>query len=263
MKDISILINSCSKYNDMWDNIDFLYDKYWPNHPKLFLLSNKEAEHKSDIDIISIPKEMSDRLISGVEQIDTEFVFLSFDDYYPKRMVNTKKLYELIEEIKKRNIDYCRIFYDPPVKGKKQTELKYKNLPLTRVYEVNFYPSIWKKTSLLRVLKGGEDIWKTEARLTRRFKELGFKGIYVKEHGIFDFVDVVRKGKYLRSSYRFLRKNNLYISTREKRTLRETITLNTRIFLSNNLPKKIKEKLKARGRKKGAIYYSDYADTDD
>lgn len=263
MKDISILINSCAKYSDMWGNVVLLYDKYWPNHPELIIVTDEIAEHNQQIRLVKFSGDMSDRIISAVKNIETKYVFLSFDDYYPCKPVNTKKLDALLNEMEAKSIDYCRIFFDPPTKGEKDSFLKYKILLLTRVYEVNFYPSIWKKESLLKVLKKGEDIWKTEARLTRRFKEKGFKGIYVKENGIFDFVDVVRKGKYLRSAYHFLKRNNLYISQRERRTIKETVLLNTRIFLSNHLPKKIKEYLKAKGRKKGAIYYSDYANTED
>lgn len=263
MNDICILINSCAAYSDMWDNIDFLYKKYWSDHPEIILVTDKVVPNQNSFKIIEINKDMSDRLIDAVKQIKENYIFLSFDDYYPNKKVNVNKLNELFKTIKAKDIDYCRIFFDPGVKGKKNSPLNYKTLPLNRVYEVNFYPAIWKKESLLKLLRSGEDIWKSEARLTRRAKENNLNCIYVKNKGIFDFVDVVRKGKYLRSSYRFLKRNKLFISDREKRTIKETIALNSRIFLSNNLPKKMKENLKKKGRKKGAVYYSDYADTDD
>ncbi len=263
MKDICILINSCINYSDMWGNIEFLYNKYWNNHPNIFLLTDKDGDTKKQLETITFDGDMSDRLIFALNHIKTKYVFLSFDDYYPKKQVNVQKIESLLELMKSKNLDYCRVFYDPKVSGKPQSNLKFRDLPLEKTYEVNFYPAIWKRTSLIKLLKSNEDIWKTEARLTRRAKENGLKCIYVKENGIFDFVDVVRKGKYLRSAYRHLKRNNLFISDRKKRTIKETLHLNTRIFLSNHLPKGMKEHLKEKGRKKGSIYYSDYAETDD
>lgn len=247
----------------MWSNISFLYNKNWPNHPDIFLVTDEPISSNYPFHIFSFKKEMADRLIKAIEEIHTEYIFLSFDDYYPSKRVNEEAIEELLDILESNDIDYCRIFNEPKVKGKKISGLKYKYLTFSKYYEVNFYPGIWKKASLLELLRSGEDIWKSEARLTRRARENYMKCIYVDNRGIFDFIDVVRKGKYLRSSYHFLKKNNLYISNREKRTIKETLSLNARRFLSDHLSIRAKERLKNIGRKKGRVYYSDYAENDD
>ena len=125
------------------------------------------------------------------------------------------------------------------------------------------YPSIWKKEALLKVLKNHEEIWKSEARLTRRAREESLKCITRTNKGLFEFVDVVRKGKYLRSAYRYLKRNDLYISDRKIRTIPETIKLNLRIFISDITPKPIKDLMKKMVSRKEKKFYSDYADTED
>ena len=259
---VTILINSCIAFSDMWNNVSFLFDKYWPNHPKAYILTDKD-DPSFKMDKIVIDKEMSTRLLESLDKIDTKYVFLTFDDYYLKKPVNEKTILSLIKEMDNKDIDYCRIFYKLKTKGKKDKNLKYKYLPLKDTYEVNFYPSIWKKEALKKVLKKDEVIWKLEARITKRAREENLKCIYVNNKGIFDFVDVVRKGKYLRSAYRYLKRNSLYISSRKKRTIRETIKLNTQIFVSEHAPKRIKKCIKNRMHKKGKVYYSDYENTDD
>lgn len=263
MADFSILINSCAAFSDMWENIIFLYDKYWENHLGLFILTDNKVDSVHYNNVISIKGEMSDRLLKALDHVSTKFVFLSFDDYYPKTKVNVSKIESLLKEMEEKNIDYCRIYKKVKTKGKKESVLKYKKLPLKDIYEVNFYPSIWKVESLKKVLKLNEEIWKAEARLTRRFREAELNGIYVKDKGTFEFVDVVRKGKYLRSAYRFLLKNDLFISSRKKRTIKETVALNTRIFIADHAPKWIKNALKGIMHKRGKVYYSDYENTDE
>ena len=259
---ITILINSCIAFSDMWNNVSFLFDKYWPNHPKAYILTDKD-EPLFKLDKIVIDKDMSDRILLSLDKIDTKYIFLTFDDYYLKKPVSQKYLCNLIIEMESKDIDYCRIYNKIKTKGKKDKLLKYKGMPLKDTYEVNFYPSIWRKDALKKVIKSGEEIWKLEARITRRAREQNLRCIYIKNKGVFDFVDVVRKGKYLRSAYRYLKKNDLYISDRKKRTVGETISLNLRTLISEHSPKRIKRFLKRRMNKKGKAYFSDYENTDD
>lgn len=258
----TILINSCQKFSDMWNNVLFSFDKYWLNHPNIIILSDGLDENFKLDNVVEIKGEMSDRLLHALDLIKTKYVFLSFDDYYPCDDIDDEKIKLIVKTLEENDYDYCRIFDEVPIKGKKIGPLKYQVMPLEKTYEVNFYPSIWKVESFKKVIKSGETIWKAEARITRRAKEQGLKCICVKKN-IFPHKDIVRKGKYLRSAYRFLKKNDLYISNRGVRTIKETVQLNTQIFVSNHTPKRLKEKIKAKLRKKGKVFYSDYAETDD
>lgn len=261
-KEFTILINSCKKFSDMWENVLLLFDKYWPNHPEIIILSDEPDERRNIKNVLAINGEMSDRLIKVTDSIKTKYLFLSFDDYYPYKNIDDSKIRQIIDLMENDNLDYCRIFNEEKVKGKKIKPLKYQNMPLTKTYEVNFYPSIWKVESFKKVMKPKETIWKAEARITRRAKEQELKCICI-DKSVFPHKDIVRKGKYLRSAYKFLRKNDLFISDRQVRSAKETLQLNTQIFVSRHAPKCLKEKIKNRLRKKGKVFYSDYAETDD
>ena len=263
MNNISIHILSCEAFSDMWENDLYLYNKYWKDHPVINIISDSNSQKLFEKDVMCIKGEMSTRLLKSLDCVSTKYVFLTFDDYYPCKEINTSKINKLIEEMENKNIDYCRLFDKPRMKGPKNKELGYYNLPLKEIYEVNFYPSIWKVDTLRKVLKENETIWKAEARITRRARENNLKGIALSYKGTFDFIDIVRKGKYLRSGYRFIKKNNLFLSDRPIRSIRETITLNIRTFISEHIPLSIKNALKKYMNKKGKIYYSDYENTDD
>lgn len=265
MNNFEVIVLSCADFSDMWTNIFTLYAKYWPEQTKLRIISDGEGKYnlKNDERIYIYQDDMSNRLIRSLKDVESEYIFLSFDDYYPKKKVNDKKINDLLIEMKNKNIDYCRIYKFPRVKTKKQKPLGYYPLPLDKVYQVNFYPCLWKRVSLLKVLKENEDIWKTEVRLTRRSREQGLKGIKISHKKIFPFVDIVRKGKYLISGKRFIKKNNLFLSNRGTRTFKETFNLAVRTKLTRILPLSIKNKLKKRMNKKGVVFYSDYENTDD
>ncbi len=257
---LSILILSCQKFSDLWSNNLLLFEKYWKEHPAIFLSSDGEGifDLRDFDNLIVVKDDMSSRIIKAVNTIKSKYIFLTFDDYYLKSMVKAEYIKSVLKIMDSEQYDYCRFFKEKKIIGKEIGYLKYKKIPLKDAYEVNFYPSIWKKESLLKVLKFGEDIWKTEVRLTRRMRENGLSGIAVYDKSIFPFADIVRKGKYLKSGYRFLKKNHLFISNREIRSFKETVSLFIQTIASNYLPKCIKKTVKNRMRKKGKIFYSDY-----
>lgn len=261
--DLTILIFSCAQFSDLWDNHVFLLKKYWANHPDFFLISDAKGNAKNNCDdyLLIYNQEQSNRLISAALQCDTDYIFLTLDDYFIKGRVNDDEIARIISFLKTNNLDYCRLYKKTKLKKPvidKETGYRFLNFS-NDVYEVNLYPGIWKKDSLLKVLASNESIWKTEVFMTNRFKANNLKGIAVYNHEkIFPFEDIVRKGKYLRKGINFLKKNNLYISNRQVRTIKEESYLLIRTLLSDYLPKCIKNKLKKIGNKCGKKYFSDY-----
>lgn len=265
MKTMCVVILSCANFSDMWTNNIGLFEKYWPNHPDVFIISDGLGKYniKEPPTLKIYQGEMSDRLIAAITDLDYKYVFLTFDDYYLCKDVNNARLNKLISDMDEMNADYCGIFKRPIIHQKKQGESKYTVLPLNKVYQVNFYPCIWKKDSLLKVLKRGEDIWKTEARLTRRARENDLLCFHINNKRTFLFVDIVRKGKYLISGKKYILKNGLFLSDRKTRSVKETVYLFLQTTGSRILPRCLKNRIKSRLKKKGRIFYSDFENSDE
>lgn len=261
---MKLLIFTCSNYSDLWKNHMILMEKYWSNHPDYLFCSDGYSKYDFNPEKIFVSNsDMTGRMIDCLETLDDEYILFTLDDYFVKKPVNVSKLNMILNYVKNNKIDYCRIFDQPKVKGTPTTLKKVINLPLTKTYEVNFYPGIWRRESLLKILKRNENIWVCEARLTSRFRKLNFKGIQIDNAKLLEFEDIIRKGKYLRKAYRFLKREGLYISERPKRTIKETIYLDIQTFVSRFFPSKIKNVIKNKLRKKGRVFYSDYADTEE
>lgn len=267
MNNIIVLIFTCSAFSDMWENNIKLMDKNWPHHPDYLLCSDGYSKYNSCLDkkVFIANSDMSSRMMEALSEISNnyEYIFLTLDDYYISKTIDERLFEQLVTFIKEKDIDYCRFYKTPRPKGEPTIIKSLKFINASNVYDINFYPAIWKTKSLLSLLRKNEDIWKCEARLTRRFKEKGFKGVAFINNNQYPFVDVVRKGKYLRSAYRYLKKNHLFISDRQIRTRKETFSLNIQTFVSHCFPKKIKAKIKQHLKKRGRLFYSDFADYDD
>ena len=264
MEEMTILVFTCSAYSDLWNNNILLMNKNWDNHPRYLLCSDGPSLYDfKDDNLVINDGEMSTRIIEALNGVETEYVLFTLDDYFLTDKVNNDFVEIIIHEMKESGVDYCRLFKKPRSSGQKWSIEGFKVLELKEVYEVNFYPAIWKKDSLVKVLKKGEDIWKTEVRLTRRFRENGLIGVAANSNKHYPFLDVIRKGKYLKSAHSFIKKNGLFLSDRPVRTTKETLSLGIQTIVSDTAPKPIKKAIKKHMNKKGKIFYSDYENTDD
>ncbi len=263
MQKYSIIVTTCDKFSDLWQNNLFLFDKFWPNHPQIILISDKPNGLGDSLpcSFLHFPGEYTERLRATLTTVRDDYVFLTLDDYLPSNEIDQKRMNRLLDYMSEHNISYLRLFNRTKTKGWIDRGEGIHLLPLTKeTYEVNLYPSFWKTSELKKMLQYNENPWKFEVRLTRRAKEKNLFCGWVSNKKLFPFQDTIRKGKYLRKAYKFLKTNNLYISNRPIRSIKETISLNFRTFVGRHVPQKLKNFLKKLTHKQ---YYSDFANFDD
>lgn len=260
---LTILVSTCYNFSDLWNNNKILFERYWKNSPQIVFFTDNIGDFKYKNFLTFANLEFSSRLIRALEQIKTKYVLLTLDDYLLCDTVHNKKILNLLDFMEKNNADYMRIFKYAKVKGSFfNPSLKVKKIEYKRkAYEVNLYPGLWKTDSLRRIIIENENIWKFEVRLNRRCRENGLNAFCTYDKKVYPFIDTIRKGKYLRSSYDFLKKNKLFISGRKKRSVIETICLNVKRFIFHLFPEKCIQSIKKIFHLKNS--YSNMADSDD
>ena len=92
-KDISVLIGACDKYSILWDNFVTLFNKYWEiDCNKIFVSEN----YKKDYDGYNfhLPGNLnwSNRIISSLDNIKTEYVFFVLEDYYFTEVLSKEEI---------------------------------------------------------------------------------------------------------------------------------------------------------------------------
>ena len=257
--DITIVVTTCSKYSDLWNNYVFLLDKFWPNHPDVVFISDGKPDDFETFPytIYVESGDYSFRLKSGLSNIKSRYVLLTLDDYLISGPVNYKEIQSLVQLMDLNDIKYCRLFHRAKTKPWFNKSKRLRVLPLKRTcYEVNLYTSIWEKTALSNLIKFDENPWKFEVRLTRRSKESGYKCISCIDLSIYPFVDTIRKGKYLRKAYKFLKKNNLFISNRKVRSRLEEFKLLIRTTVSDLAPAWLHSWYNKKAKTKPYSYYA-------
>lgn len=227
---LTLLIHSCHKFSDLWDAHIKLLNQNWPDRGIRTILLTDEDESRTfpGVEIISAgaSKEITDRIRHVLPYIETEFVLVTLDDYFPIYPIDSTKIERLVEIMSKRHYDYIRLFENPRCCNLSKTEdANIYSFTLDDDYVVNLYVGIWRKDFIESTLSDKSlSAWEYEVTLTEAAAKIN--GHCAMSRGKeFPIMDVVRKGKLLRKPAKYLKRQSLYKGDRPVRTRAETVNL--------------------------------------
>ena len=195
-----------------------------------------------------------------IPHIKTEYVLVTLDDYFPIHPIETEKIEKLLDAMDKEKLDYIRLFKRPDSNKKiPGYETLYQidlNSKKDTHYQVNMYVGIWRKSFIEKTVEEELDAWRYEISLTKIARRDNMKCAMSKGKE-FEILDVVRKGKILHKAERYLKRNNLYMGTREVIRWRDEWIINIRTFIKDHTSQKVVDVGKAVLRSFGYKFFSD------
>jgi len=216
LKDCTVLVNSCDAYSDIWDAFFSLMEKYWPDRPWPVVLNTETKSYTrehTDIRVIHSDKDISwsDRLRRVLNLIESDYILFMLDDFFLMDYVDTRRVEECLEWIKKDSRVASFTFWPVSWDGKTGN---YKGFQLRRHDGRNIVTAtlaLWSKEKLLSYLEPGENAWQFEAMGTKRSYERD-DDFYVM-HDIkpyvfpYSFVEIgLFSGQWLKKTVSFLKK---------------------------------------------------------
>ncbi len=180
MKNCTLLVSSCDKYEDAWFPYFSLLKKYWPevaDYP--IVLSTETKTFSMDgLDIRSYNSKegsWSKRFRLCLESIDTEFVIVSLEDFFLQKKVANQEVLRCIEWMNQDPL--IAAFYFKRVSDsycKCQYENYYEATPDLK-YRVNLQLGLWRRSHLLKCLNDEENAWEFELMGCERLKDSPLK----------------------------------------------------------------------------------------
>lgn len=256
MADLTVMIQTCDAFSDLWEPHLRLLDRNWPDRPETWLVTDAPTNLRfPGVKVLSAGAgaHMPQRLVAALPYIESPYILLTLDDYFPIRPISTERLLSLVDIMEREGLDYIRLFSDPPSFQRMENGLYAIDLSVD--YAVNLYPGIWRKDFLEKTLISA-DIWAYEVSLTHTARREQARCALSRGRE-FPILDVVRKGKLLHRAARYLKKQGLYRGRREVISWREEL----RILLFNTgkklLPRPAAWWVKAFLRRRGFRFYSD------
>lgn len=157
--EFAILVLSCDKYEPCWMPFFTLLDKYWENHPKVYLVT--ESKKCKYCDTINVNSEIwSVRFLEALRNIKEEYVLVMLDDFFIRDYVD----YERINSIRFTDDIACYNFeleYREPALRLNEWDVAKNN----QVYLTSTQPSLWCRKKLITFIDNNMSPWDFESQI--------------------------------------------------------------------------------------------------
>ena len=182
-KDVTILVNSCDKYECTWEPFFRLLKIQWPECDKYSIALNTEAKiyggKEINVKTICCKEECTwtERFFSAVESIDSPYILFTLDDYFLINKVNAK-VFENAVTVMKNNPKVGMICLSHTSRQNIKTDSYEDENFYSRVIDKNC--KIWcrmclyRREYLLKLLRLHETIWEFEQYASYRARKLDY-----------------------------------------------------------------------------------------
>lgn len=189
---VTILVNSCDKYEDAWEPFFRLLKIQWPDCPYDIVLSTETKTYNCDFfnvrTINSDPNlSWSSRLKYTLNQIETEYVLFFLEDFFLLEKVQTD-IFGLALDLIMTNEKIGLITFNKRNLGaifpsKPDYENLFVELKKTVLTRTNVLVGLWRKEYYMKLLVDGENPWEYEKNSNLRAKYAGFE-IYTQNYEV-------------------------------------------------------------------------------
>jgi hypothetical protein len=206
----SILINTTDSFEDCWFPFFTLFKKYWPEYTgNIYLNTETKTYTHEGLNIISIQNNKntpnqritwSECLIRALNVIDDGIILYMQEDYFLKDFVKNDFLKDFVKLISlENNIDCIHLTDAAGHLGLPSTiHDKLHHLISPQRYLTNCQAALWKKKTLISLIRPYENAWQFEEFASKRAAKLNpiFLGVsrsFVK-HNQYEIIPYVFTG---------------------------------------------------------------------
>lgn len=167
---VTILVNSCDAYSDLWYPFFALFKKYWGAEGAEIVLNTESKEFQFDgLNIKTIhPKSKNApygrRMIEVLKQINSEYIILFLDDFFLRSKVKGDVIERIIDWMDRDKSIAC--FYndclDTYAEWEKDKYLGFKRIPWGASYTLNMQVGVWRRKKLIKYWRDNISPWEWE-----------------------------------------------------------------------------------------------------
>lgn len=161
--EVTIVVNSCDAYSDVVKIFEIALKEYWPDNPFKVIINKESNEILNYSNKEKLSKTWGERLLDLLQKVNTPFTILVFDDFILEGIVDTNKIYSIINLLK--DDIKSSVFYLNPICVKDHIDditEDYRLLKDNIDYRLNSTPSVWKTKELIRYTDKIDNPWSWE-----------------------------------------------------------------------------------------------------
>lgn len=167
---VTVLVNSCDAYADLWYPFFTLLKKYWQPKDLPILLNTETLEYSLDgLNIRCVhptdPKvPYGERMLQALSKVETDYVIPLLDDFFLREPVDQNQIATIIQwmendtDIVYFNCDCTPVYED----WEKDIYPGYKRIPWGNDYTLNMQAAIWRTEKLKSYWRPNVSPWEWE-----------------------------------------------------------------------------------------------------
>ena len=215
METIAIVVSSVDKYEACWEPFCSGLRKYWPEHfqPVYFITNQKTSPYGQSIRVGS-DRGWADNLRLALEQISEEYILYTQEDYWIDRPVNDLAIRDYVQVLQSGQADYIRLYPAPPPELSFPGDDRLGVLGPEAEYRASLQMALWRKSSLLALLKPGETPWQFEVEGSRRRSVYANRFLCVrkKAYGVNYVFTAVVNGEWSPLAFQYARNEGITVN---------------------------------------------------
>lgn len=246
--ELAILMLSCDKYSDLWDDFFNLKERFWPDCPyHCYLATDTKEYHREGVDVIHFGdiRTWSICAARALEQIKEPYVALFLEDAFIYKKIDTNVVEENLRFMINHQADYLTM-----ERNRSGSELSMEDQVIPHIWKIDKHrnygidtsASIWRKVFFSKELEKEDcNPWQFEVNYCNQSKtEEGLPGrIFFDDRQPFNISpkEVVVQGKLVPDTVAMFHRLGYDIDTSKREMLSnwKTFQINTKRWFRNHL----------------------------
>lgn len=232
---LALLMLSCDKYSDIWDDFFNLKERFWPDCPyHCYLATDTKEYHREGVDVIHFGniRTWSICATKAIEQIKEPYIALFLEDAFIYKKIDTSIIEENLNLFIEHKMDFLtmeRNRLEKALTPEDQVAPHIWRINRHRKYGIDTSAAIWDKDFFHKALEKEDcNAWQFEVNYCKEAEsEEGLKGdIYFDDRQPFNIspIEVVQLGQLSTDAIKFFHKNGYDIqSNRERMNWRQML----------------------------------------
>jgi len=193
---ITVIYNTCDKYEPLWKGFFTLFKKYWSGFSGDIVLNTEEKSFAFEgLSIIRPVAKNTDcswsqRILNSLDTVNTPYVIMILDDFYFKSEVDTAVIERCVTRMDSdKNIMMFSFAPQPePNKPDPDSDI-FERRGRFATYRVNAQINLWRVSYLKKILRSYENPWQFELSGSFRSSLYGGKMYSLKKGAplVFDY----------------------------------------------------------------------------
>ncbi len=210
---LSLLVSSFDKYSVCWAPFCHGLQKYWPEHPPVYFITNIQEAPCGTSLILGEDQGWATNLLKALELIPTDYVLYAQEDYWLQSPVLNQNIVDYLSYLQTGGADYVRLYPAPGPDTILTTDERLGVIVQDSPYRASLQMALWRKETLKSLVLAEETPWQFEVNGSKRSQtyQERFWCVTKRRHGVNYVFTAIVNGYWSKPAYQYAQKESIEI----------------------------------------------------